>query len=248
MWQYSRFVTSVALACLATAAPCAATTITLDALDSGFYNASGTHTPSNENYLTGMFNGQEDRSFFLFDLSGVSGTVQSATLRLFNPEVSQFLHGYVSPDATETLNLYDVTTSAAAITGNAAGVAGFNDLGSGTLYGTRVVSAADNGTVIEIVLSGAALTDLNAANGLFLFGGALGTLAGPSDQYVFGFSMATFVSNHTRQLVLDVTPTSEVPEPSTLALCCAGAMGLLTRRRAGRRGRTADVKATSAIS
>ncbi len=231
MWRFPRFLTILGLACLATAAPSAAATVTLDAVDSGFYNANGVHTPSNENYITGLFSGLEDRSFFLFDLSGVNGTIRSATLRLFNPEVSQFLHGYVSPDPTETLNIYDVTTSAAAITGNTAGVAGFKDLGSGTLYGTRVVSAGDNGTVVEIALNSAALADLNAASGQFLFGGALGTLVGPSDQYVFGFSMASFVSDHTRQLVLDVAPTSEVPEASTLALCCTGIIGLFARRR-----------------
>jgi hypothetical protein len=188
--------------------------IILDAVDSGAYFDNGTHNPGIENYLTGLFSGQEHRSFFVFDLSSVTGTIQAATLRLFNPEVSQFLHGYVSPDPTETLNIYDVSTPAADVTLNAAGVAGFNDLGSGTLYGSKTVSAADNGTVVEIAVGNAAIADLNAATGLFLLGGALGTI-GVGDQYVFGFSMASFVDDHTRQLVLDVT---SVPEPSALSL------------------------------
>ena len=89
------------------AAPCHGAIITLDAVDSGTYQASGLHNPGIENYLTGVFR-QEHRSFVLFDLSSLDGQIQSATLRLFNPEVSEFLHGYVSPDPTETLNIYDV--------------------------------------------------------------------------------------------------------------------------------------------
>ena len=202
-----------------------AATITLNAIDSGYYLANGTHNPSLENYLTG-FTGTEYRSFFVFDLSSVSGTINSATLRLFNPEVSQFLHGYVSPDPSETLNFYDVTTPAAAITGNAAGIAGFNDLGSGTLYGSRSVSAANNGTVIETALNSSAIAAMSSANGLFLLGGAVGTVNGPSDQYVFGFSMVDFVPDHTRQLVLDFT---SVPEPSTASLALFGTILVLAR-------------------
>ena len=208
-------------------APCHAAIITLDAIDSGSYQASGLHNPSIENYLTGIFL-TEHRSFVLFDLSSIEGAIRSATLRLFNPEVSEFLHGYVSPDPTETLNIYDVTTSPTAITGNTAGVGGFEDLGSGELYGSRVVSAADNGFVVEIILNTAALADLNSAGGLFLFGGGLGTLSGAADQHVFGFSMAGFVSDHTRQLVLDV---QSVPEPSLLVPMALAMLGLGWRER-----------------
>src|SRR5688572_5130771 len=87
---------------VATALPCAGATVTLDAADSGFYFARGAHNPSIENYLTGLFI-TEHRSFFVFERSSVTGTINSAMLRLFNPEVSAFLHGYVSPHPTETL-------------------------------------------------------------------------------------------------------------------------------------------------
>jgi hypothetical protein len=66
------------------------------------------------------------------------------------------------------------------------------------------VSAADNGTVVEIALNRSAVADLNSAIGLFVLGGALSSISGTADQHVFGFSMASFVSDHTRQLVLDV--------------------------------------------
>ncbi len=232
MQPFRRIGLSAAFLGSVVSAPCHATTITLDAVDSGFYFAEGRHNPSIENYLTGIF-GQEHRSFLLFDLSSLNGQIQSATLRLFNPEVSQFQHGYVSPDPTETLNIYDVTTSATAIVGNTAGVGGFDDLGSGVLYGSRVVSAADNGFIVEIVLNSAALAELNSATGLFLFGGALGTLSGTEDQHVFGFSMASFVSDHTRELVLDV---QSVPEPSLLVALALGVLGLAWRERRWRCG------------
>jgi hypothetical protein len=92
------------------------------------------------------------------------------------------------------------------------------------------VSAADNGTVVEIALNGSALGELNCSTGLFLLGGALGTIAGVVDQYVFGFSMASFVPDQTRQLVLTVA--SSVSEPSSAALLtCVTALLLALRGR-----------------
>lgn len=222
MKRYERCALCLFLLFGATALPCSGGTVTLSAIDSGYYAADGSHNPALENYLTGQLT-TERRSFFVFDLSGVSGTIQSATLRLFNPDLSMFQHGYVSPSPTETLNLYDVTTAAASITGATAGVAGFSDLGSGTLYGTRSVSAADNGTVVEIALNNAAIGAMQSANGLFLLGGAVSSISGSSDQYVFGFSMASFVPDHTRELVLDVAPAA-VPEPATFVYGLVGAV------------------------
>lgn len=47
-------------------------TVVLAALDSGWYSG-GTHIPDNKNYLTGLERGGEYQSFFVFDLSEISG-------------------------------------------------------------------------------------------------------------------------------------------------------------------------------
>ncbi len=52
----------------------------------------------------------------MFDLTGVTGFVVSASLELFNPDSADAaLKGYISPDATETYTPYDVSTSIATV-------------------------------------------------------------------------------------------------------------------------------------
>ena len=223
---------------LAAATPVAANaaTITVDGSASGAYNAAGARVSTTQNFLTGQFGQAERRSFLAFDLAGVAGTVTSAKLRLHNPELSAFIRGYASPDASETLTFWDVTTAAASFLDGTAGLGGYADLGGGILFGTQSVSAADNGTVIEIDLNAAALTALNAAaGGDFLIGGALTSLSGMADQYVFGFTMADFVPDKTRELVLEVAPAAAVPEPPALLLAGTALVLLGLARRVRRR-------------
>lgn len=230
---------ALALAAAAIVAPATANaaTITVDAIASGAYNAAGARASATENFLTGQFGQVERRSFLAFDLSGVSGAVTAAKLRLHNPELSAFIRGYVSPDMSEALAFWDVTTSAASFLDGSAGLSGYADLGGGTLFGMQSVGAADNGTVIEIDLNAAALAALNAATGGdFLIGGALTSLSGNADQYVFGFTMANFVPDHTRALVLEVSPAVAVPAPSALLLAGTGLFLLGLARSRQREG------------
>lgn len=204
-----------ALLSLSVATSQAATT--LNTTDSGWYDGTGFHGPGNENYFTGLNGGDELRSFFTFDLSMIAPTVTSATLRLYNQGGS--FAGYLSPDATETFSLFDVTTSIASLTAGGGGLVGtFADLGTGVSYGTKVVSAADNGTVIEIALNAAAIAAINASAGSsFALGGALTTIGGVSGtEAVFRFSHeAPFV----RELVLTQGSTSNtVPDAGSSAL------------------------------
>jgi hypothetical protein len=206
-----------------------ASVIQIDAVDSGAYQSSGFHLGSNQNYITGNF-AVENRSFFVFDLTGVSSPITAATLNLFNPGIASCCLGYVSPDSTETFALMDVSTPVTTLVATGTNPAIFNDLGSGTMFGSYVASAADNGTTISIALNAAGIAALNAALGSTIaFGGVLTTLSPLPNQYVFGFSTSTFVEDDVRRL--DLT-TTVVPEPASLTLAGLGlAAAVLARCR-----------------
>lgn len=227
-------VLSLGVVCvLAAGVPAHASTI--DATDSGWYNVSGTHLAQIDNYIVGAGNGSLYHNFFVFDLTAVSELVVGASLELYNPDNAlPALKGYVSPDATETYALYDVSTPIDILQASNAGAVGqavYDDLGSGSALGEVSVSAADNGTVVSIVLNAAGLEALNAARGgQFAIGGALATLGGASSEYLFGFSQA--IGNpELRQLVIE---TSAVPEPGVLLLFGSAIAAAMRRHRARR--------------
>jgi hypothetical protein len=189
--------------------------------------------PGNVNFLTGfaqtggLFSTYEEhRSFFVFDLSGL-GAVSNAVLRAYlvaadNPSGP----GYMSPDATETLGLFDVSTNPAFLVGGTGGVNAFPDLGTGVAFGQTIVSADDMGSFIEVTLNPDALASIGAAGGLWAVGGRLLTGSGPtpSGEYIFGFS------HLDPRVELVVTP--DIPAPAT-AYLLALAVGALYRLRRG---------------
>jgi hypothetical protein len=217
--------------------PLQAGAFTLDAVDFGVYPHDGTHSPDPPValYRTGNCEpcAEEWRSFFVFDLS-VPGTtpaiVTAASLRL-----DTLL--YDSPDDSETIEFFDVSTPIATLTsgaGNATdNIAIFDDLGGGTSYGSRAYSEADENLVREIELDAAAVAAINAAlGGSFAIGASLIDCAtcldpgqGLADELVFadGFGDA---GSAIKQLVL-------VPEPSTALLLAWGLAGLAGRTRRG---------------
>lgn len=207
-----------------------ATMVIRSATDSGSYNLAGTHNPTNVGYIAG--NAQLGtspqtwtvyRNFLTFDLSGITDTITGAVLRLYNPT-----NGYWSPgQPTETFELFDVSTSITELTAGGSGKSAiYADLGSGTSFGSRVFSSADNNTIVEIVLNSSAIAALEAARGSgFAIGGAVTSLdALNNNEYVFG---ATGWGTEIRELVLTTSPAAAVPEPSTLASgMVAGLVGL----------------------
>ena len=90
----------------------ASTTVSVDAVDSGWYDETGSHGGGNTNYLVGICGSADvcsgddlDRhNFFVFDLSSVAGgPAIGATLRRFLPTPD----GFISVDAAETYSVFD---------------------------------------------------------------------------------------------------------------------------------------------
>jgi len=140
--------------------------VTLAATDRGWRTHLGGHAFLNQNTITGETSGSAFRSYFTFDVSTAPVGVVGATLRLE-------IENVISPDI-ETLTIRDVSTSAGALDaddgGSPAGVAIYDDLGSGSTYGAFAVSAANIGSILDIPLSSAAVADLNAATTTFSVG------------------------------------------------------------------------------
>ena len=203
--------------------------------DRGRYTDAGAHTPTNPNYTTGFVsNLGELRSFFTFDLAGVTGPITSARLLLRN--VPFFGSPYNSPDPTETFSLFDVLTPTAALTSGTGGLAAFEDLGTGVEYGTRVISPADNGQLVMVELNGNGVTALNAAaggGGTFVLGGALTTIG--QDAMGNRLTQSVFTGTTAASTVSLEFEVAAVPEPTSLALLGLAAVGAFGGARLKRR-------------
>jgi len=201
--------------------------IIVPAFDSGTYNASGFHLAANKSYTTGIAGGVENRSYFVFSIPVLPAQLVSAVLELENP-----VNGYRSPDPMETLQIFEVSTPLAMLQAtNFGAIAIFADLGTGTPYAFRTVSAADNNTLINIPLNAAALAAITgAAGGSLAFGGALTSLAGVTDEFVFGF---TGTGSPIRRLELTFVPEPAVAGPLSAALFAFG-LAVWKRHRARR--------------
>jgi hypothetical protein len=117
------------------------------------------------------------RDYFVFDVGLGGKTVLGAYLHLWNPDgVStpgyQDLGGYPSA----LFNVWDITSSPNDVmAGNAGGPSGlaiWDDLGSGLNYGSRVVSALDNGQFVDVQLNANAISAISG-EGRIGFGGSL---------------------------------------------------------------------------
>lgn len=207
---------------------------------------SGTTPGSGNNYLLRAINSgfltsdpaddfpvESDRNYHAFDLTGLSGTISGATLRIWAD-----VGAYDSSAGSETAGLFSVSTPASVLddplSDTVAAAGAFLDLGSGTSYGSFVTSAADDSSYIDVVLNAAAIADLNAAiGGSWSVGGALQSIDG---SYNVAFNLSERVlkndsstaSEPPAQLVLT---GSVVPEPSSLVLLGFASAALLATRR-----------------
>lgn len=190
--------------------------------DRGRYLATGYHDTSGHSYAIGS-PGELDylsNHFMAFDLSGISEQILSAEFRIDSPY-------YSSADPFETYKIYDITSDMNSILDGSAGVAGFNDMQTGNLYGSIDVSSADNGTILSIQLNSMAIQEINNhLGGWFALGGTVSTLdfVNPRTEEIFGFSDPDDPTDGV-SLVLTV-----IPEPSVNALLLLGG-GLIALRR-----------------
>jgi len=172
----------------------------LDATNTGWYDQTG-FSENAGNYIAGVCGSSDAcvgdnldaNDYFVFDLSDVSGAITSAELSIGNPT-----SGYISPNPSETFNVWDVSTPISTLIASNTGQVGiYNDLGSGNLYGSTSVSLADDGNQVLVNLGAQALADIQAAEGnSFAVGG-------------------------------EVDPAG-VPEPTSMLLLGAGLAALMT--------------------
>jgi hypothetical protein len=162
--------------------------------DRGWYSPTGFHNPNNVSYIAGDTRGagcitcvSDARNFFVFDLASVTQPIAAAKLAILVP--SQPGPGYVSADLSENYELHDVVTPIAALRDGTGGVAAYSDLGGGAVYGSRAITAADVGNVVEITLNASAVSALDAATGLVGIGGSITTLdAAANDENAFAWT------------------------------------------------------------
>ena len=144
----------------------------------GWWSVTLSNGDSNDNYFVGVSGPDSLRNFFTFDLSSAC-PASSVTLQL-----TRF-------DQTGTLTyaLFDVSTPAATLNNNS-GVSQtiFDDLGSGTSFGSFPVADGAETDILSFPLNTAGVAAFNAARGgFFSIGGSITTpVTGLG--YIYGFS------------------------------------------------------------
>lgn len=145
----------------------------------GWWSNEHVNLAGNVSYLVGQYtddNGKvgDMNNFFVFDISTLNEPVTSAVLQL------QSFNAIAGVGVTTILySLFDVTTEISVLNQKGAPVlAIYNDLGSGTYYGSEPVATdLPMGGLVEVTLNAAGLVDLNKAIGddarYFAIGGTL---------------------------------------------------------------------------
>lgn len=163
----------------------------------------------NGNYFTSAFelSHGKSRSFFVFDLSGITEAVTSAEFHFTTRPIS----------GAATLELFDFIgnqneLSRGRLAGDPAGISIFNDIGTGVSYGSLTTS----NSISIVSLNAAAISAINNSSG--------------SGNFVFGLAVSSGAignsssgANNITQLVLNANP---IPVPAGLWLFGSALIGL----------------------
>jgi hypothetical protein len=164
-------------------------TVTVHAVDVGWYNSSGSSVVGN--YTAGYDDSLSDtniyRNWFVFNVPVFSGSIIHAELL-----INTYLNS--SPNGQETYLVRKVTTPVAnLIAGGSAMVGIYNDLAANAVYAVRSVATNESGMTAIIPLNVQFFNDVAAVNGgQIALGGSVATLnpTNNHNQYLFGYSTA----------------------------------------------------------
>jgi hypothetical protein len=159
----------------------------------GWWSSTVPNIDSNDNYFVGE--ADRLRNFFTFDLSAACPAT-SVTLQLTRFEQSGPL----------PYSLFDVTTPAATLNDNDLfSTAIYNDLGSGTKFGSFLVVQGAAADVLSFELNAAGVAAFNAARGgFFSIGGSA-----PVNELGFIYAFSGPGAGGTQQLLVTCLPSSK---------------------------------------
>jgi len=151
------------------------------------------------------------RNWIAFDLSGITGDIQSASLNISND---------VQNDSGISFTWSEITTSFSELStfsvDSTQNQIVFNDLADGFIFASGIASG---GGVNNYTLNASALLSLNNSSGSWAIGGSTLNDLGRAYGFTNGVGSGDFI-----QLTLEVT---SVPIPTTVWLFGSGLIGLI---------------------
>jgi hypothetical protein len=136
--------------------------------------------------------------------------------------------GLRSDQGVETVTLFAVDTAPSVLQAATGGMAAFDDLGSGTVYGSLDITAAQAQGPQEFNLNSQALDAINSARGgLFAMGAAITSLSSGTGDEVVNFVSLGANPYPSAQFVGSVTPEAVIPVPAAFWLLGSGLIGLM---------------------
>jgi hypothetical protein len=158
---------------------CGNATFIVNASARGTYASTTWYPPASGISIAGhCCGGNEVRPYFVFPIPSFTGSVRFVLLHLEHEK-------YESPDESETLVVYDVSTPVTTLAAHPKPWdAVFADLGGGTQLGTFDVSAGTVGATVPVLLPRAAGAVSRARGSSLAIGVSLGTASGGSNENV----------------------------------------------------------------